>query len=77
MTPLQLQLQLAVRMINMGIDETIVAQSLATVLIDTYGLPVNEAPVRRVCQNTIMPDIKFNDEAKWYEKYNGFMTETP
>lgn len=61
MTALQLQLQLAQRMIDMGINETIVAQSLTQVLIDNYGLPVNEAPVRRVCRNTFTPEYNFQD----------------
>jgi hypothetical protein len=76
MTPLQAQLQLAQRMINLGIDETIVAQALTKVLTDIYGV-LEEKPKRMVCQNTIVPDFQFNDEAKWYEKYNGFMTEQP
>jgi len=76
MTPLQLQLQLAQRMINLGIDETTIAQALTRVLIDEYG--IEEGNFRRVCQNTrIDPIIKINDDAAWYEKYNGFMTETP
>jgi len=61
MTALQLQLQLAQRMIDMGIDETIVAQSLTQVLIDNYGLPTSEAPVRRVCRNTFNPEYNFQD----------------
>jgi hypothetical protein len=76
MTPLQAQLQLAQRMINLGIDETVVAQALTKVLTDIYGV-LEEEPKRMVCQNTFVPDIQFNDEAKWYEKYNGFMTEQP
>lgn len=76
MTALQLQLQLAQRMINLGIDETIVAQALTKVLTEIYGV-LEEKPTRMVCQNTFMPEFKFNDEAKWYEKYNGFMTEQP
>ena len=61
MTALQLQLQLAQRMIDMGINETIVAQSLTQVLIDNYGLPTSEAPVRRVCRNTFTPEYNFQD----------------
>ena len=76
MTPLQLQLQLAQKMINIGIDETIIAQALTRVLIDEYG--IQEGNFRRVCQNTrVDPIIKINNDAAWYEKYNGFMTETP
>ena len=77
MTPLQQQLALAHRMINMGIDETIVAQALTKVLTEIYGILEEKEPKRMVCQNTIMPEFKYNDEAKWYEKYNGFMTEQP
>ena len=77
MTALQLQLQLATRMISQGIDEKLVAESLVSVLTETYNILPDTTPRRMVCQNTIMPDIQFNDEAKWYEKYNGFMTETP
>ena len=76
MTALQQQLQLAQRMINLGIDETIVAQALTKVLTDIYGV-LEEEPKRMVCQNTIMPEFKYKDEAKWYEEYNGFMTEQP
>ena len=61
MTALQAQLQIAQRMINVGIDETIVAQSLTQVLIDNYGLPTSEAPVRRVCRNTFTPEYNFQD----------------
>jgi hypothetical protein len=77
MTPLQLQLQLAQKMINMGIPESLIAQALTRVLIDEYGIA--EGNFRRVCQNTFVADpiIEINDEAAWYEKYNGFMTETP
>lgn len=78
MTALQQQLQLAQRMINLGIDETVVAQALTKVLTDIYGvLEEEQEPKRMVCQNTFVPDFQFNDEAKWYEKYNGFMTEQP
>lgn len=77
MTQLQIELQVAQRMINLGIDETIVAQALTQVLIDNYGLPVTETPTRKVCQNTFIPEFKYTDEAKWYEDYNGFMTERP
>ena len=77
MTQLQLQLQLAQRMITLGVDHKIIAQALTQVLIDNYGLPVSETPVRRVCQNTFIPEFKYKDEAKWYEDYNGFMTEQP
>jgi hypothetical protein len=76
MTPLQLQLQLAQKMINMGIPESLIAQALTRVLIDEYG--IQEGNFRRVCQNTrVDPIIEINDDAAWYEKYNGFMTETP
>ena len=76
MTPLQSQLALAVRMINLGIDETIVAQALTKVLTDIYGV-LEEEPKRMVCQNTFVPEFKYKDEAKWYEDHNGFMTEQP
>jgi hypothetical protein len=76
-TPLELQIQIAQKMINMGIDQTTIAQALARVLNDEYG--IEEGNFRRVCQNTIVADpiIKINDDAAWYEKYNGFMTEQP
>jgi hypothetical protein len=61
MTALQAQIQIAQRMINVGIDETIVAQALTQVLIDNYGLPTSEAPVRRVCRNTFIPEFTFQD----------------
>jgi len=65
MTPLQLQLQLAQRMINLGVDETIIAQALTRVLIDEYGIA--EGNFRRVCQNTrIDPIIKINDDEPWH-----------
>jgi hypothetical protein len=76
-TPLELQLQLAQKMINLGIDQTTIAQALARVLISEYG--IEQADYRMVCQNTFVADpiIKINDDAAWYEKYNGFMTEQP
>jgi len=77
MTPLQTHLAVAQRMINLGVDHTIIAQALAVTLMDNYGLPANNTPVRRVCKNTFIPEFKFKDDAAWYEKYNGFMTEQP
>jgi hypothetical protein len=64
-------------MISQGIDEKLVAESLVSVLTETYNILPDTTPRRMVCRNTFVPDIKFNDEAKWYEEYNGFMTETP
>jgi SLT domain-containing protein len=61
MTTLQQQLALAQRMIANGVDHAIVAQALTQILIDNYGLPVNEAPVRRVCRNTFIPEFTFQD----------------
>ena len=61
MTALQQQLALAQRMIANGVDHAIVAQALTQVLIDNYGLPTSEAPVRRVCRNTFIPEFNFQD----------------
>lgn len=42
-------------------------------------LSENTINIRMVCRNTFVADpiIEINDDAAWYEKYNGFMTETP
>jgi hypothetical protein len=65
-----------------GLSELDIAQELTKCLISRYGFPpeleTEYMPLgRRVCQNTFVPDIKFNDEAKWYEKHSDFMTEQP
>lgn len=38
MTPLQQQLQLGIRMINLGINEQVVVESLVSVLSETYNI---------------------------------------
>ncbi len=64
MTRLQQHLQLAQRMINMGIDETVVAQALTKVLTDIYGV-LEEEPKRMVCQNTFQ--FTYNTDEPWYK----------
>ena len=64
MTPLQQQLALAQRMINMGIDETIVAQALTKVLTEIYGV-LEEKPKRMLCQNTLQ--FTYNTDEPWYK----------
>jgi hypothetical protein len=65
MTPLQQQLALAHRMINMGIDETIVAQALTKVLTEIYGVLEEKEPKRMVCQNTLQ--FTYNTDEPWYK----------
>ena len=47
--------------------------------IDLIKMILSENTIRMVCRNTFVADpiIEINDDAAWYEKYNGFMTETP
>jgi hypothetical protein len=68
MTPLQLQLQLATRMISQGIDEKLVVESLVSVLSETYNILPDTTPRRMVCRNTFIRDINFNDEPAWHEE---------
>ena len=72
MTPLQQQLQIAQRMINAGLPHNEIAQALARILTDEYG--IEEGEFRRVCRNTGHlpehfnndPIIEFNDEQPWH-----------
>jgi hypothetical protein len=87
MTKLQLKLNCANLLIHAGFDEALVAEVLIEQIQEDLNIVNNEKRSndmnwvflgRKVCQNThIDSPIKINDDAAWYEKYNGFMTEQP
>lgn len=66
---------MGIRFLQAGCDEREVARAIANQINEEF--PEESESIRLVCRNTFVPDIKFNDEAKWYEDYNGFMTEKP